>query len=81
MISIDESHYSKKNKFSNFVEKYNNKEDPIEKLFQFVEVSAGYNNLYSFSINLHVELDFPLNNERNTSLINLLNKKYNNKKK
>ena len=48
MISIDGSHYSKKNKFSNFVEKYNNKEDPIEKLFQFVEVSAGYNNLYSF---------------------------------
>ena len=38
----------KKKKFSNFVEKYNNKEDPIEKLFQFVEVSAGYNNLYSF---------------------------------
>lgn len=36
MISIDGSHYCKKNKFSNFVEKYNNKEDPTEKLFQFV---------------------------------------------
>jgi len=65
----------------NFVEKYNNKEYPIEKLFQFVEVSAGYNNLYSFSINLHMEFDFPPNNERNTSLINLLNNKYNNKNK
>ena len=40
MINIYESYYSKKN-FHNFVEKYNNKEDSIEKLFQFVEVSAG----------------------------------------
>ena len=65
----------KKKKFSNFVEKYNNKEDPIEKLFQFVEVSVGYNNLDSFSINLHVELDFPPNYVRSISLINLLNNK------
>jgi len=80
MISIDESHYSKKKKFSNFVEKYNNKEDPIEKLFQFVEVSVGYNNLDSFSINLHVELDFPPNYVRSISLINLLNNKLTKKK-
>ena len=81
MISRDESHYSKKNKFSNFVEKFNNKEDLIEKLFQFVEVSVGYNNLDSFSINLHVELDFPPNYVRSISLINLLNNKYNDKNK
>lgn len=64
-------------KFSNFIEKFYKKEDEIEKLFQFVEVSSGISsNIDNFSINLHIELNFPKVKE-NISLKDWLSYKYN----
>jgi ubiquitin C-terminal hydrolase len=80
IISVDDRNYkiSKNIKFLNFIEKYNNKEDEIEKLFQFVEVSSGVSgNLDNFSVNLHIELNFPKFKENNISLKDLLSYKYN----
>lgn len=58
--SIYDGNLSKKQKYFNFIEEFNNKNNLIEKLFQFVEVSVGRTNLLdSFSINLHIELNVP----------------------
>ena len=70
---------SKTKKYSKFCENYNNKKDKIEKLFQFTEIYPGssiYN--YNFSVNLNIELSFPLNCNNIISLIDLLNIKYSN---
>jgi ubiquitin C-terminal hydrolase len=81
IISVDDRNYnlSKSSKFFNFIQKYNNKQDEIEKLFQFVEVSTGQGGkLDSFSLNLHIELNFPNFNQKNITLKDLLHYKYNN---
>ena len=72
---------SKLEKYLEFTNKYNNKNDPLEKLFQFVEISSVSNNLHSFSINLNIELDFPQSYVSKISLTKLLDNKYNKNKK
>lgn len=70
---------SKTKKYSKFCKNYNNKKDKIEKLFKFTEIYPGssiYN--YNFSVNLNIELSFPLNCNNIISLIDLLNIKYSN---
>lgn len=68
---------SKKEKYSNFLKEFNLKEERLEIIFQFTEISIGketYN--YSFSTNLNIELIFPQNNENFITLNKLLEEKY-----
>jgi len=68
---------SKKEKYDEFSNEFNKKEDEIEKLFQFTEISIGKEkNNYFFSINLNIELTFPKNNQKYTTLNKLLDEKY-----
>ncbi len=51
---------TKMKQYQNFANEYNNKNDRIEKLFQFAEISQkSSDNIFSFSIVLHIELLFP----------------------
>ena len=68
---------SKIQKYYEFYNEFNKKEDEIEKLFQFTEISIGKENLnHTFSINLNIELTFPQNNQRYITLNKLLDEKY-----
>ena len=81
-ISINENYNNINEKFNSFIDNFNNKMDDIEKLFQFVEVSRGISaKLDNFSLNLHVELNFPQNYKAKMDLKDLLNLKYNEKSK
>lgn len=86
-ISVFDGNISKKQKYFNFQKEFNNKNNLIEKLFQFVEVSLGRTNLLdSFSINLHIELNVPITSyckrsEISSKLDDLLKQKFNNKLK
>lgn len=75
--TMDENFQNKFEKYENFVQMFNNKNDEIEKLFQFVEVSGEFTILDNFSINLHVELNFPLYYQNNINIYKLLDMKYN----
>lgn len=75
-----ESNINKFSKYNNFIQRYNNKKDPFEKLFQFVEVTS-YSNSDSFSININIELDFPQQFKGKITLEKLLYNKYSKNKK
>ena len=75
------SKIKKTEQYNNFKNHYNRKDDEIEELFQFSEVSSGSKpGLYSFSIYLHIELIFPPNQNNKISLTELLDYKYQNNK-
>ena len=73
---------NKETQYKNFAEYYNNKEDKIEALFQFSEISPGISkNIYEFSIYLQLELAFPSQSNNQISLNDLLDFKYYNNEK
>jgi len=68
---------SKKEKYNKFSNEFNKKDDEIEKLFQFTEISTGKEKInYTFSITLNIELTFPKNNQKYITLNKLLDEKY-----
>ena len=72
---------SKAKSYKIFCEEFHNKKDKIEKLFQFTEIakqtiSTGN---YNFSVNLNIELSFPLNCSNPIDIYALLDCKYSKK--
>jgi len=72
---------SKAKSYKTFCEEFHNKKDKIERLFQFTEISKQTTSTgnYNFSININIELCFPLNCSNPINIYTLLDGKYSRK--
>ena len=72
---------SKAKSYKTFCEEFHNKKDKIERLFQFTEIAkpTTFTGNYNFSININIELCFPLNCSNPIDIYTLLNGKYSRK--